>query len=563
MPFYHDLLQLIHLFETYLGNPAKQDSPVNFQEILHYDEQEELAWPLIGFIQQWGFMEYLIPQHLGGRFVSLDVAFFLAKSLCRRDLTTGIALGLSFLGALPLWIAGNERQKKDLAESLRRGDITACALTEEEHGSDIMANEVVAQPCANGWKLFGRKWCINFATQGQSVTLLCRTHARGGPLGFSIFFLDKSAIQSGFMPTPKLPTLGVRGLDISGFSLDKVLLPHDALIGGEKRGLEITYKTLQVSRTLCASFSVGAADTALRLTLSFSLHRQLYGKRAYEIPVVKQRLGELFVQLLIADCTALTVTRAASVIPEKLSFWSAIIKFLIPKITEGVVEECSIIMGARGYLRTTEWAMLQKIRRDIPVVGLFDGSSQVNLSVIAGSLVPQAGMRGSCSPNQLQKMEHIFNLDCICPELSLNRLALFTFAEDDILAGLSVLKSKKISPLIKAIRSELKRLDRQVIALQGQKQFDPRSLTAFRLAEHYCWIFAASCCVHFWHHNQELMHKELPGLDWLNLAIQFILDKLNGRVNIEPKLQESMAEHLVRFYEHHKMFSMVPIKIPD
>lgn len=114
--------------------------------------------------------------------------FFLAKSLCRRDLTTGIALGLSFLGALPLWIAGNERQKKDLAESLRRGDITACALTEEEHGSDIMANEVVAQPCANGWKLFGRKWCINFATQGQSVTLLCRTHARGGPLGFSIFF---------------------------------------------------------------------------------------------------------------------------------------------------------------------------------------------------------------------------------------------------------------------------------------------------------------------------------------------------------------------------------------
>ncbi|KTD40309.1 acyl-CoA dehydrogenase [Legionella parisiensis] len=562
MSSYHDLLQLIHSFETYLGNPAKQDTPVNFQEVLHYDEQEELAWPQIRFIQEWGFMEYLIPQHLNGQFVSLDVAFFLAKSLCRRDLTVGIALGLSFLGALPLWIAGNERQKKDLAASLRRGDITACALTEEDHGSDIMANEVVAQPCKNGWELFGRKWCINFATQGQSVTLLCRTHAGGGPLGFSVFFLDKSAL-SGFMPTPKLPTLGVRGLDISGFSLDKVFLPDDALIGGKKRGLEIIYKTLQVSRTLCASFSIGAADTALRLALSFSLQRQLYGKTAYEIPVVKQRLGELFAQLLIADCSALIVARAASVLPEKLSFWSAIIKFLVPKITEGIVEECSIVMGARSYLRTTQWAMLQKIRRDIPVVGLFDGSSQVNLSVIAGSLVPQAGMRGSCSSNQLQKMEHIFNLNCICPELSLNRLGLFTIGEDDILAGISVLKSKKISPLITAIRSEIKRLDHQVIALQEQKQFDPRSLAAFRLAEHYCWIFAASCCVHFWHHNQELMDKVLSGLDWLNLAIQFILNKLNGRVTIEPKLQESIAEHLVLFYEHHKMFSVVPIKIPD
>ncbi|KTD74317.1 acyl-CoA dehydrogenase [Legionella tucsonensis] len=562
MASYHDLLQLIHSFEAYLGNPAKQDGPVNFQEILHYDEQEELAWPQIKFIQQWGVMEYLIPQHLSGKFVSLDVAFFLAKSLCRRDLTTGIALGLSFLGSLPLWIAGNERQKKALADSLRRGGITACALTEEEHGSDIMANEVVAQPCKNGWELSGKKWCINFATQGQSVTLLCRTHDRGGPLGFSVFFLDKSTIQSGFMPTPKLPTLGVRGLDISGFSLDKVFLPHDALIGEEKRGLEIIHKTLQVSRTLCASFSLGAADTALRLTLSFSLHRKLYGKTAYEIPVVKQRLGEQFAQLLIADCTAFTVVRAASVIPEKLSFWSAIIKFLIPKITEGIVEECSVVMGARAYLRTTEWAMFQKIRRDISVVGLFDGSSQVNLSVIAGNLVPQAGMRGSCSPSQLQKMEHIFNLKCICPEFSLNRLGLFTFAEDDILAGLSVLKSKKIRPLIRMIRSELKRLDRQVIALHEQKQFDPRSLTAFRLAEHYCWIFAASCCVHLWHHNQELMDKELRGLDWLNLAIQFILNKLNGHVNIEPELQESMAEHLVLFYEQHKMFSVVPIKIP-
>ncbi|HHT0594117.1 TPA: acyl-CoA dehydrogenase [Legionella anisa] len=563
MSSYHDLLQLIHSFEAYLGNPAKQDSPVNFQEILHYDEQEELACPQIRFIQQWGFMEYLIPQHLGGRFVSLDVAFFLAKSLCRRDLTTGIALGLSFLGSLPLWIAGNERQKKDLAESLRRSEITACALTEEEHGSDIMANDVVAQPCKNGWELSGRKWCINFATQGQSVTLLCRTHDRGGPLGFSVFFLDKSVIQSGFMPTPKLPTLGVRGLDISGFFLDKVFLSHDALIGGEKRGLEIIYKTLQVSRTLCASFSVGAADTALRLTLSFSLQRQLYGKTAFEIPVVKQRLGEQFTQLLIADCTAIAVARAASVIPEKLSFWSAIIKFLIPKITEGIVEECSTLMGARAYLRTTEWAMLQKIRRDIPVVGLFDGSSQVNLSVIAGSLVPQTRIRGDCSPSQLQKLEDIFNLNCVCPELSLDRLGLFTLTEDDILAGLSILKSKQISPLIKAIRSELRHLDGQVIALQEQKQFDPRSLTAFRLAEHYCWIFAASCCVHFWYHNQKLMARESLGLDWLNLAIQFILNKLNGRVNIEPKLQESMAKRLVLFYEQNKMFSMVPIKIHD
>ncbi|WP_241972203.1 acyl-CoA dehydrogenase family protein [Legionella cherrii] len=126
----------------------------------------------------------------------------MVKSICRRDLTTGIALGLPFLGALPLWIAGNQKQKKELVASFRRGEITACALTEEEHGSDIMANEVVAQPSQNGWVLSGRKWCINFATQGENITLLCRTHERGGPLGFSVFFLNKSKNTIRFHANP-------------------------------------------------------------------------------------------------------------------------------------------------------------------------------------------------------------------------------------------------------------------------------------------------------------------------------------------------------------------------
>ncbi|KTC90740.1 acyl-CoA dehydrogenase [Fluoribacter dumoffii] len=563
MSSYSDLLQLIHSFEAYLGNPETKASPVNFKESLHFDEQEVLAWKQIKCIQQWGFMEYLIPQSLGGQLVSLDVGYFLVKSICRRDLTTGIALGLPFLGALPVWIAGNEQQKGELIASFRRGEITACALTEEEHGSDIMANEVAALPLGNGWELTGRKWCINFATEGQNITLLCRTHEGGGPLGFSVFFLNKSAIQSGFLPTPKLPTLGVRGLDISGFSLEKVYLSQDALIGPKQRGLEIIYKTLQVSRTLCAAFSVGAADTALRLVLSFSLQRQLYGKAAFEIPVVKQRLAEQFTQLLIADCTALAVARACSIIPEKLSFWSAIIKFLIPKIAERIVDECAIVMGARAYLRTTEWSMFQKIRRDISVIGLFDGSSQVNLSVIAGNLLPQAKMRGNSHPGSLQQMDSIFNLNCICPEFSFHRLGLFIHTEDDIVAGLSVLKSKEINPLIDAVRFELNRLDQEILSLHEKKLWDPRSLQAFRLAEQYCWIFAAGCCLHFWHCNQDLMSKEFLGNDWIHLAIQLILNQLDSSSAIESRWQESMAGCLSQFYKNKRLFSVLPIKIPD
>lgn len=563
MSSYISLMQLIHSFEAYLDNPETQNTPVNFKQSLTYDEQELLAWPQIKFIQQWNFMEYLIPYELGGKLDSFDSTYALIKSISRRDLTTAIAVGLSFLGALPLWLAGNRKQQQKIAALFRRGEIVAFALTEEEHGSDIMANEVVAKAYGDGWQLSGTKWCVNFATLGHAASILCRTHDKGGPLGFSIFLLDKSAVESGFTPTPKLPTLGVRGLDISGFSLNKVFLPQEALVGKERQGLEVTYKILQVSRALCASFSVGATDTALRLTLSFSLKRHLYSKIAYDIPVVKQRLGEQFTQLLIADCMGLVIARAGSVMPQKLSFWSAIIKFLIPKMTEDIVDECGLVLGARAYLRTTEWAMFQKIRRDIKVVGLFDGSSQVNLSLIASSLLPQARMRGSCPENQLMLLEQIFDLKKGCPVFNITDLGLFMHEEDSILAGLSVLKSEQIAPLIIAIRHEIARLDQQMLHMQEQKQLEPRSLAAFRLAEQYCWIFAASCCLHFWHFNQEILYQESLDLDWIQLAIQLILNKLHANSKIDTRLQESMAKKLEIFYQQNKLFSVLPVQVPD
>ena len=67
----------------------------------------------------------------------------------------------------------------------------------------------------------------------------------------------------------------------------------------------------------------------------------------------------------------------------------------------------------------------------------------------------------------------------ICPTLAMNRLGLFTHTEDDILAGLAVLKSKQIKPLVDLVRAELDRLDKQVVHLKEQKHFDPVSCLLF------------------------------------------------------------------------------------
>ena len=71
---------------------------------------------------------------------------------------------------------------------------------------------------------------------------------------------------------------------MSGIGFKDCFVPDSMRLQKEGDGLEIALKGFQVTRTLCAAFSHGAADTALRTTLNFSLKRIVYGKSVYNIP---------------------------------------------------------------------------------------------------------------------------------------------------------------------------------------------------------------------------------------------------------------------------------------
>lgn len=81
------------------------------------------------------------------------------------------------------------------------------------------------------------------------------------------------------------------------------------------------------------------------------------------------------------------------------------------------------------------------------------------------------------------------------------------------------------------------------------------------MAEKYCWIFAASCCLQFWHYNQEILSDDLQNTDWLDLAMQLILKRLNSGSMIDSVLQEAMSERLYSFYQEKQLFSIMPIHI--
>jgi alkylation response protein AidB-like acyl-CoA dehydrogenase len=556
------LINTFNDFEYYLGNPCDAEALITYAQILHDDELEQLNERYLLLIKNWGYFDFFIPQVLAGKFTSLQAIYLLTKVLARRDLTITIALSINFLASLPVWLAGSEALKKHHAQMMREGKISAFALTERAHGSDLSASDFSAQKDDNEWLLTGEKWCINYASQGDTITVLCKTHEQGGPMGFSLFYLDKQQLPAGFTSLNKFRTHGVRGLDISGFRLNKARLPAKALIGAQGLGLNIAYKSLQVSRLMCSSLVIGAADTALRLALQFSLERKLYNKRALDIPVVTQRLVECFCLQLILDCVAFSIVRAATVIPANGAIWSALIKYFSPSVSEYIVDQCGLVLGARGYLREDDYGLFQKISRDIQAVGLFDGSSEVNLYLLAMNIAAQAQLKSKQNPPPNLEIAKVFDFSQEIPAFNEHNIHLLTQQLDPVMALLSTINCAELDSYIVELREQLTFLEQKLIQEQAQGIYTADSLNAYRHAEVYCWLFAATCLINCWTYNVQLVPAPLQDSTWIKLSLDIILQKIKGGIpSISQQRYDKVLADLVWFFENNQLFSILPLTI--
>ena len=160
-------------FERWLGDPADPASRISFATALELDEAEDYPIEQHRLLDSWELPEMYLPAAFGGRLRSFEEVFALLRVLSRRDLTVALSHGITFLGALPTWIAGSEEQKSTLAGLIRGRRKVAFALTERTHGADLLANEFEARQDAGRYLISARS--------GSSATRRARRLSRCSP----------------------------------------------------------------------------------------------------------------------------------------------------------------------------------------------------------------------------------------------------------------------------------------------------------------------------------------------------------------------------------------------
>lgn len=574
---------LAESLEAYLGDPRSKATTFSYENSAALDTQEAFPDDICAELNNWGMPYYYVPAEFGGAIESYEQPLMLLRLIARRDLTVAIGHGKTYLGAVCVWIGGSQQQASLLGQTICNGNIISLALTERLHGSDLMANDFSAEPHQEGFLLNGEKWLINNATRGDALSVFVRTDPKGGPRSCSILLVQKDTLaQQSYACLDKVKTHGIRGADISGIQFKNALVPSDALVGQLGYGLEIVLKALQITRTLCASLSLGAADNALRLAYKFVTERQLYGKTLRDIPHTRKVLLNAFSDVLIAEVISITSSRAVHVFTEQMSLISAVTKYFVPTSVDQMIDQLATVMGARAFLLDVfENGRYQKVERDHRIVGLFDGNTLVNLQVIINQFKALAKSRNVPHANTATRISKLFDLTAELPSFKRDELSLSTRGQDAVLNSLYDAAQQidtycrthcessnfgAIKHYVNTLIAEVEKLDSEVLNTDWIINSIPAR--CFTLAENYSLLYAAAACIQFWLHNQHNMSTGplqamwQDGI-WLRVCLERLLSKLSVSVKSCATTQTILFEQLDQQYHNNLLFSLLPLKLSD
>ncbi|MFE5093330.1 acyl-CoA dehydrogenase family protein [Streptomyces sp. NPDC056638] len=483
------------------------------------DQREEFPAAACRVLDEFGLNGYYVPVRSGGRLADFTDLMQLIRTVARRDLTVAIGHGKTFLGAASAWVAAEHEQVDRLGELIVNGGIVSWGLTERGHGSDLLGGELTATAVGDDWRLDGEKWLINNATRSDAVCVLARTDPAGGPRGFSLFLVEKRLLAEGsWSSLPKVPTHGIRGADISGIVFDGAQVPGTALVGRVGDGIETVLKALQLTRTVCVSLSLGAADTASVIALDYARERSLYGRRLIELPRIRRILGRMNAARLVAEATGLMAVRSIHTLPGEMSVTSAVAKALVPELAQRVIDRAAELLGVRGFLTDNHAdGRFAKLERDHRVVAIFDGNTAVNRNGLIDQFpLLAAGYRRGAA--DLAGVRCAAELGAAVPEFDPHRLALLTPRGCSLVQSLpgavvriraqaaEGLLPERVAELAELIKEHADALHRELEGRQRSAQTVPSA--AFVRAERYELCYAAAACLQLWLANPSL--QEAP-----------------------------------------------------
>ena len=348
------------------------------QMLLEFDAADEMPVDVVrSMCNQLGLQLLFVPVEYGGVGAGAVDVYRVCEAMARIDL--GIATGVlaTSLGSDPIRIGGTPEQRaRWLGRIAAEGLLVAYAATEPEAGSDLAALRTVATPMeGGGYRLNGRKQWISNGGVADVYCVLAL--APGGPSWF-IVEQDTAGLSHG----KREEKHGIRASNTAAVFLDGVEVGADRLIGGvEGQGLQQAQAVFGYTRLMVAAFAVGAGWDALDRAIRYSRERSVSGgplaeKQAYTHKLIVPHAIRLEAARAFLEETAARLDAGEG----SHNTEGAIAKLIATEAANDAADAALQALGGYGYVREY---MVEKLRRDVRITTIYEGTSEIMEMTIA------------------------------------------------------------------------------------------------------------------------------------------------------------------------------------
>ncbi len=558
-----------------LGDPTDPENPYGYAAMVARDAAAAFPKALAdkaGPVLRTAFA----PTADGGDLVSMDRTLMQVRAVARRDAAVMPATMFSITAVSCILAAGSAEQRSRAVRMLREGASIGFALSEEAHGSDLLANTCSAtaegpaeQPLS--YVLDGGKWLVGLGERCEALLVVARTGARG-PGAFSTLLLEGAEVDRARTGRSRAPT-GMRGIDFAGFAFDGARVRAEALVGRPGRGLETAMKAMQVVRTMSTAANLACTDTALRLSWDFASGHEVAGTPAARLPYARCEWATAAALHLAGDVVALTAARGLHALPAEQSLWSSTAKKVLTDTSEEIFARCADVLGTRSVLAEGPYAAFDTARRDNAMVRHIDTGPVANARLIAAQLprLARAARTGEDPRAPESGLEDVFTLDRPLPELEVAALGLSGRGPDPVLEALPAVARDVRAALPEApdttaaqadrLAALTRRLERAVAGLLHELGRDGAAADPMRdhvLANRLCLLHAAASCLLLWRCNRgERLYGSAPGgTAWLSPVLTVLLARAFGRTDALDRAEtERLLSVVTPLHGQDRMFS--------
>ena len=359
------------------------------------DEEERFPEETVKKMAKLGMMGIYFPKEVGGAGADVLSYVMAVEEMSKVCGTTGVIISAhTSLCAAPIFENGTPDQKAKYLPKLCSGEwIGAFGLTEPGAGTDAQGQQTYAvfDEETQEWVLNGSKIFITNAGFANVFIIIAVTGTVLDKKGrkakeISAFIVERT--DPGFSVGKHEKEMGIRGSSTCELIMEDCRIPKDRLLGVKGKGFALAMKTLDGGRIGIAAQALGIAEGALEETVAYVKERKQFGRSIaafqntqFELAEMKARINAAKYLVYAAALKKQAVMDGAKV---RYSVEAAEAKLIAARTASDVTRRCLQLFGGYGYTRDYP---IERMMRDAKITEIYEGTSEVQMMVIAGDLL--------------------------------------------------------------------------------------------------------------------------------------------------------------------------------